>query len=120
MKSFRTVLTPGVWFEVLHGQAGVAFDVDRAGQIEIGFTEGKTAPDGGTAHKLSSFRSDRWDFEYMAVETPEQRVWVRGAGTIKGVRMGWSSSQREHQLLDVLCRIEDKIDLQNELIQGLG
>lgn len=86
MQSFTQALSNDEWTEVLLGGYYLAFDLNRAGSIQLCMTETEQAP----AHDVGSVPVASWpagwDFEATRLRAGTQRIWLRGSGQISGVR----------------------------------
>lgn len=82
MQTFELALTD-TYQEILQGGAYVAFDAISAGHVDVYLSETDAVPTGG-GNSVQSWPSS-WDFSASGVPD-NQRVWVRGTGSIRGVR----------------------------------
>lgn len=93
MVTFEQSLSTSVYTEILDGNSYLAFDILRTSNgkaVEIYFNESDTAPTAGGILVQPRFNEStilqNWDFEGEGFDNATQRVWVRGSGTIRGVR----------------------------------
>ena len=83
MRTFDLTLTT-TWQEVLNGGSSVSFDVLSGTTIEVYFSENATTPT-GDGNKVFTFGDD-WDFSASGMVPGVQRIWVKGAGEVRGVQ----------------------------------
>ena len=97
MNTFEVQLDPVNYTEILQGGTFVVFDILSAQTVEVYFTETPGAgehdlgslllgdPGAVDGNEVHSWPHD-WDFSLIAVDQPNQFVWVRGNTSIRGVR----------------------------------
>lgn len=89
METFEELITSTAWTELLNGKTYLAFDVIKAGSVEVYLNESAEAPAlDAEGHKVKSW-PDSFDFELSGALAPTQRVWVKTSGVdtfIRGVR----------------------------------
>ncbi len=84
MITFQADMSAATWTEVLDGNAFLSFDLVVGNDAEVYLTESAADPGDVTGAAITSW-PDAWSFS--AADMPEgQRIWVRGAVTIRGVR----------------------------------
>jgi len=72
------------WQEVLNGGDFIAFDVLSSSEVQIFFSESAATPS-GDGNKVMTYPSS-WDFTAAGMAAGAQRIWVKGSGSIRGVR----------------------------------
>ena len=86
MITFTQVLSNTSYTEVLGGGAALAFDCVAVAAVSVIFNETATAPsEGDTANTVHTWSSS-WDFEVSGMSAGSQRIWLKGANTIIGIR----------------------------------
>ena len=85
MNTFEVQLDPVNYTEILQGGTFVVFDILSAQTVEVYFTETPGDPGAVDGNEVHSWPHD-WDFSLIAVDQPNQFVWVRGNTSIRGVR----------------------------------
>lgn len=85
MITFEQVLLNTAWIEILGGKTALSFDLIGATNVEVLFTETADTPDPTVEGNLVQSWGDNWDFQITHASI-NQRVWVKGTGTIRGVR----------------------------------
>ena len=83
MNTFDLALT-GDWQEVLNGGSAVVFDLVQDASITVYFNESDDEPT--AAGNLVASWPAGWDFEAPGMRSTIQRIWVKGSGSIRGVR----------------------------------
>tara|TARA_R110000772_G_scaffold84879_1_gene178838 strand:- start:242 stop:499 length:258 start_codon:yes stop_codon:yes gene_type:complete len=84
MVTFELSLTDA-WQEVLNGGTRVAFDGLAATTAYIYLSETAGNPGAAEGNPVHTWPSG-WDFQAVGMTNAEQRIWVKGAGDIRGVR----------------------------------
>ena len=84
MITFQLSLTDA-WQEVLDGGTRVAFDGLSAATAFIYLSETADNPGAAEGNRVDTWPSG-WDFQAVGMTNANQRIWVKGAGDIRGVR----------------------------------
>lgn len=86
MKTFEMTAQESSWLEIAQGKSWLAFDILEATSVEIYFTEnGDAPPPSSNGNKVGSWPAG-WDFQQGGLTSGHDKVWIRGTGTIRGVR----------------------------------
>ena len=84
METFEISLTDA-WQEVLAGGTRVAFDGLSATTAYIYLSLTADNPGAAEGNPVHTWPSG-WDFQAVGMTNANQRIWVKGAGDIRGVR----------------------------------
>jgi hypothetical protein len=84
METFELSLTDA-WQEVLAGGTRVAFDGLSATTAYIYLSLTFDNPGAAKGNPVHTWPSG-WDFQAVGMTNVNQRIWVKGAGDIRGVR----------------------------------
>jgi hypothetical protein len=84
METFELSLTDA-WQEVLAGGTRVAFDGLSATTAYIYLSLTSDNPGAAEGNPVHTWPSG-WDFQAVGMTNVNQRIWVKGAGDIRGVR----------------------------------
>lgn len=85
MITFEATLSE-TWQEILNGGTSIAIDVSAASSIDVHFSETGTTPAADATAIVVQSWSSAWDFQANDMPAGVQRIWVKGAGKIIGVR----------------------------------
>ena len=82
--TFSLTLNPLMWTEVLNGGSNLFFDLSNAKpKATVFYTESADRPT-GIGNDVYSNGGD-WDFQSTGLPIG-QRIWIKGAGILRGVR----------------------------------
>jgi hypothetical protein len=84
MVTFELTLSD-TWQEVLQGASRLAFDGLAASTAYIYLSETADNPGAAKGNAVHTWPSD-WDFQAVGMTDANQRIWVKGAGDIRGIR----------------------------------
>jgi len=84
MVTFEMTLSD-TWQEVLQGATRLFFDGLSASTAYVYFSETADNPGTSEGSPVYSWPSD-WDFGAVGMTSANQRIWVKGSGSIRGVR----------------------------------
>ncbi len=86
MQTFEQELNDTEWTEVLLGKGMIAFDLIANPAIFVLFTETDVTPAiTREGNRIGSWGDD-WDFHASGLVVGEQRIWLKGLGSIRGIR----------------------------------
>ena len=86
MITFNQELSNSEWTEILRGKADLFFDVVKAQDVYVLFTETAETPSSSTEGNLVRSYHPEWDFQATAMIAGTQRIWAKGNNTIRGLR----------------------------------
>ena len=86
MNTFEATITTD-WLEVLQDAESIWFDVLKATEIYVRFTEGDTPAPSDNGNQVLTYPTD-WDFSAVGMPST-QKIWLKtltGSNEIRGVR----------------------------------